>query len=215
MIEKKATIKRDVESENIKEETVNNEICFDPEDIGMLKASINLIEKGIIRKEDMRKVKMAKELLGDLVTKSKPQQVIEKTLIKHGIDPNAFAYHIVLSLPDARVDDIFNDIFICKKGDEISLGSVDFFMSTGGDLMWDNVMTFEYNNGFWILLKTEEYVLKEEDYTEETYEFWIEPFKDWFDEGELKSGVYLDKSLSEKYMYFDKRTLKWLPLAFE
>ncbi len=45
-----------------KEETVSNKIWLDPEAIRKLKADINLIEKGLIRKEDMRKAKEMREL---------------------------------------------------------------------------------------------------------------------------------------------------------
>ena len=121
--------------------------------------------------------------------KFKIQQSIEKTIIKYGIDPNAFAYHIILSLSDIEK----NDIFIRKKGDEISLGFVYFSLSTNGDLSWDIVMTFEYNNGFWIPFEIEDSLLKKEEWTEETFKDWIEIFKPWFDKGELKSGVYLGK----------------------
>ena len=37
-------------------------ICFDPDAIRKLKTDLNLIEKGLIRKEDMRKAKEMKEL---------------------------------------------------------------------------------------------------------------------------------------------------------
>ncbi len=62
MIEEKVASKRGVESENIKEAPVSNMICFDPEAIRKLKTDLNLIEMGLIRKEDMRKAKEMKEL---------------------------------------------------------------------------------------------------------------------------------------------------------
>ena len=62
MIEEKVAGKREAESENIQEETVGIKICFSPEDLRKLKTDLNLIEKGLMRKEDMGKAKEIKEL---------------------------------------------------------------------------------------------------------------------------------------------------------
>lgn len=62
MVEEKVACKRGVESENINEEIGSNKICLDPDAIRKLKTDINLIEKGLIKKGDMRKAKEMKEL---------------------------------------------------------------------------------------------------------------------------------------------------------
>ncbi|OGH04311.1 MAG: hypothetical protein A2W22_02475 [Candidatus Levybacteria bacterium RBG_16_35_11] len=62
MIEEKVACKRETESENIEEEIGSTKICFDPEAIRKLKTDINLIERGLLRKEDIRKAKEMREL---------------------------------------------------------------------------------------------------------------------------------------------------------
>jgi hypothetical protein len=61
MIEEKVASKKGVEPENIKEEMGRNKICLDTEAIRKLKTDINLIEKGLIKKENMRKAKKMRE----------------------------------------------------------------------------------------------------------------------------------------------------------
>jgi hypothetical protein len=52
----------------MKEEMGSDKICLDPEAIRKLKTDINLIEKGLIRKEDMRKANELGEEIDNMKT---------------------------------------------------------------------------------------------------------------------------------------------------
>ena len=71
------------------------------------------------------------------------QTIIEKILLKHGIDLSSHSYYLRLSLPS------YDDFVIEKEGYKIHIGF--YLPNPKGDL--NPLVVFEFNKGYWLLKK--------------------------------------------------------------
>ncbi len=76
------------------------------------------------------------------------QGITEKILAKHGIDP-ARDFYLKLSLCS------YMDLIIEKEGNQVLVGH---YYEQAGDLISDPVLAFDYDNGYWYPVRTEQAV---------------------------------------------------------
>ena len=76
------------------------------------------------------------------------QNIVEKILRKHNIDPTENSYYIKLSMPN------FDDLVIEKEGDQVLVGH--YYHHPSGDLISDPVLAFDYNHGYWYPVRIEQ-----------------------------------------------------------
>ncbi|MDP2767447.1 MAG: hypothetical protein Q8O41_08365 [Candidatus Methanoperedens sp.] len=77
------------------------------------------------------------------------QSIIEKILLKHGIDLTVRSYYLRLSMRS------YMDLIIEKEGNQVLVGH---YYEQAGDLISDPVLAFDYNNGFWHPVRIEQAV---------------------------------------------------------
>ncbi len=76
------------------------------------------------------------------------QNIVEKILRKHNIDPSSESYYLKLRMPN------FDDLVIEKEGDQILVGH--YYHHPSGDLISDPVLAFDYNGGYWFPVRIEQ-----------------------------------------------------------
>ncbi len=76
------------------------------------------------------------------------QDIIEKILRKHNIDPTAESYYLKLMMPG------FDDLVIEKEGEQVLVGH--YYHHPSGDLISDPVLAFDYNSGYWFPVRIEQ-----------------------------------------------------------
>ena len=69
------------------------------------------------------------------------QNIVEKILLRHNIDPTAGSYYLKLRMPN------YDDLVIEKEGDQVLVGH--YYHHPSGDLISDPVLAFDYNGGYW------------------------------------------------------------------
>ncbi len=75
------------------------------------------------------------------------QNIIEKILQKHNIDPCAESYYLKLRKRN------YDDLVIEKEGEQILVGH--YYHHPSGDLISDPVLAFDYNHGYWYPVRIE------------------------------------------------------------
>lgn len=75
------------------------------------------------------------------------QNIIEKILQKHNIDPSADSYYIKLKMPN------YDDLVIEKEGEQILVGH--YYHHPSGDLISDPILALDYNQGYWFPVRIE------------------------------------------------------------
>ncbi len=75
------------------------------------------------------------------------QNIVEKILQKHNIDPTAESYFLKLRMSG------FDDLVIEKEGDQVLVGH--YYHHPSGDLISDPVLAFDYNHGYWYPVRIE------------------------------------------------------------
>ncbi len=76
------------------------------------------------------------------------QTIIEKILLKHGLDPAAYEFYLKLSMPG------YDDLVIEKEGGQVLVGH--YYHHPSGDLISDPVFAFDYNQGYWFPVRIEQ-----------------------------------------------------------
>jgi hypothetical protein len=66
------------------------------------------------------------------------QNIVEKILLKHNIDPSAESYFLKLKMSG------FDDLVIEKEGDQVLVGH--YYHHPSGDLISDPVLAFDYHS---------------------------------------------------------------------
>ncbi len=84
-----------------------------------------------------------------MITSSKfeIQNIIEKILPKHNIDPSAESYYLKLRKRN------YDDLVIEKEGEQVLVGH--YYHHPSGDLISDPVLAFDYNHGYWYPVRIE------------------------------------------------------------
>ncbi|HEY9245305.1 MAG TPA: hypothetical protein VIO11_00510 [Candidatus Methanoperedens sp.] len=75
------------------------------------------------------------------------QNIIEKILQKHNIDPTAESYYLKLRKRN------YDDLVIEKEGEQVLVGH--YYHHLSGDLISDPVLAFDYNHGYWYPVRIE------------------------------------------------------------
>lgn len=75
------------------------------------------------------------------------QNIIEKILLKHNIDPSTESYFLKLRIPN------YDDLVIEKEGEQVLVGH--YYHHLSGDLISDPVLAFDYNGGCWYPVRIE------------------------------------------------------------
>ncbi len=75
------------------------------------------------------------------------QNVVEKILHKHNIDPSAESYYLKLRKRN------YDDLVIEKEGEQVLVGH--YYHHPSGDLISDPVLAFDYNHGYWYPVRIE------------------------------------------------------------
>ncbi len=75
------------------------------------------------------------------------QNIIEKILQKHNIDPSAESYYLKLRKRN------YDDLVIEKEGEQVLVGH--YYHHPSGDLISDPVLAFDYNHGYWYPVRIE------------------------------------------------------------
>jgi hypothetical protein len=76
------------------------------------------------------------------------QNVVEKILLKHNIDPSAHTYFLKLRMLS------YDDLVIEKEGEQVLVGH--YYHHPSGDLISDPVLAFDYNGGYWYPVRIEQ-----------------------------------------------------------
>ncbi len=76
------------------------------------------------------------------------QNIIEKILQKHNLDPSAESYYLKLRMPN------YDDLVIEKEGEQVLVGH--YYHHPSGDLISDPVLAFDYCNGYWYPVRIEQ-----------------------------------------------------------
>ncbi len=76
------------------------------------------------------------------------QNIVEKILQKHNIDPSAESYYLKLRMPN------YDDLVIEKEGEQVLVGH--YYQHPSGDLISDPVLAFDYNRGYWYPVRIEQ-----------------------------------------------------------
>ncbi len=76
------------------------------------------------------------------------QNVVEKILQKHNIDPTSESYYLKLRMPN------YDDLVIEKEGEQVLVGH--YYHHPSGDLISDPVLAFDYNGGYWYPVRIEQ-----------------------------------------------------------
>jgi hypothetical protein len=76
------------------------------------------------------------------------QNVIEKILRKHNIDPSSESYFLKLRMSG------FDDLVIEKEGEQVLVGH--YYHHPSGDQISDPVLAFDYNGGYWYPVRIEQ-----------------------------------------------------------
>jgi hypothetical protein len=76
------------------------------------------------------------------------QNIVEKILLKHNIDPSAHSYYLKLRMSG------FDDLVIEKEGEQILVGH--YYHHPSGDLISDPILAFDYNSGYWYPVRIEQ-----------------------------------------------------------
>jgi hypothetical protein len=76
------------------------------------------------------------------------QNIVEKILQKHKIDPSAYTYFLKLRMPS------YDDLVIEKEGEQVLVGH--YYHHPSGDLISDPVLAFDYNGGYWYPVRIEQ-----------------------------------------------------------
>jgi hypothetical protein len=76
------------------------------------------------------------------------QNIVEKILQKHNIDPTAYTYFLKLRMPS------YDDLVIEKEGEQVLVGH--YYHHPSGDLISDPVLAFDYNGGYWYPVRIEQ-----------------------------------------------------------
>ncbi|HEY9206082.1 MAG TPA: hypothetical protein VIO58_09185 [Candidatus Methanoperedens sp.] len=76
------------------------------------------------------------------------QNVIEKILLKHNIDPTSESYFLKLRMPN------YDDLVVEKEGEQVLVGH--YYHHPSGDLISDPVFAFDYNGGYWFPVRIEQ-----------------------------------------------------------
>ncbi len=76
------------------------------------------------------------------------QNVVEKILLKHNIDPSAESYFLKLRMPN------YDDLVIEREGEQVLVGH--YYHHPSGDLISDPVLAFDYNEGYWYPVRIEQ-----------------------------------------------------------
>jgi hypothetical protein len=76
------------------------------------------------------------------------QNIAEKILRKHNIDPAAESYFLKLRMPN------YDDLVIEKEGEQVLVGH--YYHHPSGDLISDPVLAFDYNEGYWYPVRIEQ-----------------------------------------------------------
>lgn len=75
------------------------------------------------------------------------QNIIEKILQKHNIDPCVESYYLKLRKRN------YDDLVIEKEGEQVLVGH--YYHHASGDLISDPVLAFDYNHGYWYPVRIE------------------------------------------------------------
>jgi hypothetical protein len=75
------------------------------------------------------------------------QNIVEKILQKHNIDPSAESYYLKLRMPN------YDDLVIEKEGEQVLVGH--YYHHPSGDLISDPVLAFDYCYGYWFPVRIE------------------------------------------------------------
>jgi hypothetical protein len=75
------------------------------------------------------------------------QNIIEKILLKHNVDPNEESFFLKLRKPG------YDDLIIEKEGEQILIGH--YYHHPSGDLISDPVLALDYNHGYWFPVRIE------------------------------------------------------------
>ena len=75
------------------------------------------------------------------------QNIIEKILQKHNIDPSAESYYLKLRMPS------YDDLVIEKQGEQVLVGH--YYHHPSGDLISDPVLALDYCNEYWFPVRIE------------------------------------------------------------
>jgi hypothetical protein len=76
------------------------------------------------------------------------QNIVEKILRKHNIDPSAESYYLKLRMPN------YDDLVIEKEGEQVLVGH--YYHHPSGDLISDPVLALDYNHGYWYPVRIEQ-----------------------------------------------------------
>ena len=76
------------------------------------------------------------------------QNIVEKILQKHNIDPSAESYYLKLRKRN------YDDLVIEKEGEQVLVGH--YYHHPSGDLISDPVLAFDYNHGYWYPVRIEQ-----------------------------------------------------------
>ncbi len=76
------------------------------------------------------------------------QNIVEKILRKHNIDPSEEDYYLKLSMPN------YDDLVIEKEGEQVLIGH--YYHHPSGDLISDPVLVFDFNEGYWFPIRIEQ-----------------------------------------------------------
>jgi hypothetical protein len=76
------------------------------------------------------------------------QNIVEKILQKHNIDPSAESYYLKLRMPN------YDDLVVEKEGRQVLVGH--YYHHPSGDLISDPVLAFDYNQGYWYPVRIEQ-----------------------------------------------------------
>jgi hypothetical protein len=116
------------------------------------------------------------------------QVLIEKILLNHEIEPEEFAYFLILSRPG------ISDLLIRKNGNRFEIGYNYYFLTTDGETLHDIVISFAYNQGLWIQTKIE----KSNSESTQRDEEWFEEMRktlgiqEWLEKGVLNCSSQLE-----------------------
>jgi hypothetical protein len=76
------------------------------------------------------------------------QNVVEKILRKHNIDPTSESYFLKLRMLS------YDDLVIEKEGEQVLVGH--YYHHPSEDLISDPVLAFDYNGGYWYPVRIEQ-----------------------------------------------------------
>ncbi len=78
------------------------------------------------------------------------QNIVERILRKHNIDPTMESYYLKLRMPN------YDDLVLEKEGEQILVGH--YYHHPSGDLISDPVLAFDYNGGYWFPVRIEQVI---------------------------------------------------------